>query len=552
MTDGGHLGFVNATRFSKNGDILYSASVEGDVFCWDIETLSLVNRLARHDGPVNDFVLAADAILSVGHDGLLVISDLDGQVSVSDRYQSPLHAIDARDRTVMFGGSDNRVYFREGDDTIVLGQHDDAIECVLLESDIGFSGSRDTSIRVWDLTRSCQAGVLQGHQDWVTRITRISDTTVLSVGEDGLIIAWDVQNLEEVWRINIGLPIWGLAVDDRAAYIGKASGSIVVDLEQQTYDQFEGLDGFAARAISVHDGLIAFGHDGGGIDLVRGTSLVGRIPGRFRGTLCAAFHDRGAISGDQDGNVSFISPEGATVKNQAHERMAYCAVSLSNSLAAVGAFDGYVSIWDTRQQSLVRKLHTGGHTFSVSTNADKSRLLTAGEDQWQLWHTKSWEVKKQQTGIGSGIHTLASLSQDGRTIITVGEDARLRIWFDGAEARQFKLPFQDAASIAMAPNTDWAYIAFNDGVVGKIELTSGDYYELHRLHDCWVRQLVVSSDGRSLASCSQNGIAILHDLTTGETIRAGRPPIAAIGFSSEDTLSLFTCDGNIETTTLPQ
>ena len=53
MVDRAHPGFVTAVVFHPDRRRLFSASVDGTVNVWDLETASLVDRWECHSGGVN-------------------------------------------------------------------------------------------------------------------------------------------------------------------------------------------------------------------------------------------------------------------------------------------------------------------------------------------------------------------------------------------------------------------------------------------------------------------------------------------------------------------
>ena len=89
----GHSGFVFSTRFEPTGKFLYSASIEGVICKWDVETRSLVDQFVIHEGPINDLDCAENRLASVGYDGTVSLLSLDGTIQQRRRLSSPLHAV---------------------------------------------------------------------------------------------------------------------------------------------------------------------------------------------------------------------------------------------------------------------------------------------------------------------------------------------------------------------------------------------------------------------------------------------------------------------------
>ena len=551
--DMGHSGFVNAVCFDESGQVLLTASIEGAVCIWDVDRRQLIDRFGLHDGPINALTYHRGVIVTAGWDGAVRVTSRDGKPLREYRLEFPVHAVAYLEQRVIFGGSDGRIYFANGTSTDMATVesepgHVEALECLAIADTQLVSGSRDGTVSIRPIRPGGHGVRLPGHSAWVTQIVSDAPGRAISVGEDGLVIGWDLVARRAQWQIDLGVPIWGLAVDRAAqrAIVGAAGPPLVLDLETRTIEAIGEVDGFAARAIDVSaGGLVALGHDGGGVEfLPRGECApTQRIPGRHHGILTAAFHEHGWVTGHQDGTVTFAGPDARPAPRQARESMAYAATRLGQGQVAIGGLDHRITIWDTSRQELVATLDHQGQVFSLDRPNDASVLLSVGDDHWIQWETSTWQVVARQDAIGSGNHTLGALSNDGRLVAIVGEDSQLRLWRDRRAADSFSLPTGDSSAVALDPSGDCAYVAFNDGTVIRMALTTGESRELHRLHDSWIRQLLVSADGQRVLSCSQNGIAVACDLGSGTVTRLGDEPIAAIGLTPRDEVNLLSCSG---------
>ncbi len=518
---------------------------------WDVESRTLRDRFQVHDGPVNDLSYATGVIVSAGWDGTVQHTGTDGASIRRQQLPCPLHAIEVADSRTIVGGANGVVYVVGEATTRQLGAHDSAVECLCVVGRYLLSGSRDGVIGMWNLASGEHLANLQGHADWVTRIAAVGAERAMSVGEDGLVIAWDLQQRREIWRLDLGNPIWGLAVDETSstAYVGKAGKPTTVDIAARTVRDIDGVGGFAARAISIScNGLVALGHDGGGIDFLERGSLATAwgISGGHRGVLTVTFSGARCLTGHQNGSVMVCDRDGGSRESHdAHGFMAYTSTALADGRAAVGSLDGKISIWNLDARQRIQTLDHGGQVFALTATQDSTALLSAGDKHWIQWRTDTWEPLHREDELGSGNHTLGAISRDGRVVVCVGENALLKVWMERRLTNSFALPYQDSSAVAIAPDGACAYVAFKDGVVGVVSLQSGEYAELHRVHDSWIRQLMVSVDGTRLLSCSQNGIATVVEMHDRSVRVLAGAPIAAVGFTPTNGVGFVDCAGKV-------
>jgi WD40 repeat protein len=140
--------------------------------------------------------------------------------------------------------------------------HTSAITCMILtkNSDFLISGSWDWTIRIWNLKQKTLIGVLRGHTDWVTAIQLSPDEkTLYSVSRDSTVRVWDLSSLTQT-AILKGHDsfVWSLALssDGKLAVSGSSDKKAIIwDLKTLK----------AKIEISDHNGSInnvAFSQDG--------------------------------------------------------------------------------------------------------------------------------------------------------------------------------------------------------------------------------------------------------------------------------------------------
>lgn len=162
----GHKSAVLDLQWSRDSQVLYSASADGHVASWHVETGARIRRHEGHDGVIN--------CLDVSRRGeeFLVSGGDDGTVGVWDprRKAALTHLTTAYPVTAV---------------------------CLAAGAATGqelFTAGLDNIIRAWDLRMQKTTYTLTGHADTVTSLALSPDAqTLLSNAHDSTVRTWDVR-----------------------------------------------------------------------------------------------------------------------------------------------------------------------------------------------------------------------------------------------------------------------------------------------------------------------------------------------------------------------
>jgi WD40 repeat protein len=218
---GGELTGIAAVSESS---VITTCGKDSLVRCWDPETRQSIARLAGHKYEVRAVAAAESEISSGDSDVVNIIASAgrDKTVRLWDVRSSesnPIHVFSGHtgwvhDVAISGGGCRSVVVSCAGDKSVrvwdlgmmrqaqVFTGHEYRVWGVAVASDGGFaiSGSTDTTVRAWDLTRDADApGIsitFEGHRDSVICVDVSRDGAAAVSGcEDGSLYVWDTSAL---------------------------------------------------------------------------------------------------------------------------------------------------------------------------------------------------------------------------------------------------------------------------------------------------------------------------------------------------------------------
>uniref|UniRef100_A0A8B9Q7U6 Kinesin family member 21B n=1 Tax=Apteryx owenii TaxID=8824 RepID=A0A8B9Q7U6_APTOW len=169
---------INQIALNPTGTMLYAAT-GNSVRIWELSRLQPIGKLSGHIGPV--MCLTVNQTAS-NHD-LVVTGSKDHYVKVFEITEG------------MVGNIGPTHNFEP--------PHYDGIECLAIQGDILFSGSRDNGIKKWDLEQQeLIQQIPNAHKDWVCALAFIPGRPmVLSACRGGMVKVWNVDTFTPVGEI---------------------------------------------------------------------------------------------------------------------------------------------------------------------------------------------------------------------------------------------------------------------------------------------------------------------------------------------------------------
>ncbi|XP_074078425.1 kinesin-like protein KIF21B isoform X5 [Macrotis lagotis] len=169
---------INQIALNPTGTTLYAAS-GNSVRVWELSRFQPIGKLTGHIGPV----MCLTVNQTSNHHDLVVTGSKDHYVKMFELGEcvmgniSPTHNFEP--------------------------PHYDGIECLAIQGDILFSGSRDNGIKKWDLEQQeLIQQIPNAHKDWVCALAFVPGRPMLlSACRGGFIKVWNVENFTPIGEI---------------------------------------------------------------------------------------------------------------------------------------------------------------------------------------------------------------------------------------------------------------------------------------------------------------------------------------------------------------
>uniref|UniRef100_H3BE86 Kinesin-like protein KIF21B n=1 Tax=Latimeria chalumnae TaxID=7897 RepID=H3BE86_LATCH len=169
---------INQIALNPSGSLLYAAT-GNSVRIWDLNRMQAVGKLIGHIGPVmcltvNQTPSNHDLVITGSKDHYVkrfeVAEGTIGNIGPAHNFEPP---------------------------------HYDGIECLAIQGDVLFSGSRDNGIKKWDLDQQeLIQQIPNAHKDWVCALAYVPGRPMLlSACRGGMLKVWNVDNFTPIGEI---------------------------------------------------------------------------------------------------------------------------------------------------------------------------------------------------------------------------------------------------------------------------------------------------------------------------------------------------------------
>jgi WD40 repeat protein/DNA-binding CsgD family transcriptional regulator len=552
----GHEGNVWTVVFHPDGQTALSGSVDRTLILWDIETGELLRRFTGHTADVRMVAISPNGrtALSASYDHLAILWDIETGAEIrrfvghEDWLWTVAFSPDGR---TMLSGSGNqeggspdttmRLWNLEtGEEMRRFEGHTDTVRTVMFSPDgrTALSGSFDSTLILWDLNTGAEIRRFEGHTHRVISAAFSSDArTILSGSGDTTLILWDVATGQPIHQFkghSDAVVSVALGTDGHSAFSASHDRTLRLWDLESTAEVYQIANTLPVPA-SVYT---AFSPDGQTMALRLGPTNVS-LRDAETGQLIRyleGYEGKHLYSADWNEDDSLRS----------------IVFSPDGRILATGREGGGWILWDAVTGQAIRRFGEGETKFGVLAFSPDGRwLATPGDAVVRLWDIETGTESRHFEGSSDWVNELA-FSPDGRYLAAAfgtytgaseggTSDTSLRVWEinTGEEIHRLEHPAQ-VTGVAFSPDGQTLYSSAYDGALREWDFASGR--ELRRLvgSESGLVKMALSADGSYLISGAYSGEIVVWNLETGEQLRRfrvdGEPD--SVAFSPDGTYAL--------------
>nr|XP_015198128.1 PREDICTED: kinesin-like protein KIF21B isoform X4 [Lepisosteus oculatus] len=202
---------INQIALNPSGSVLYAAA-GNTVRTWDLNRMQAIGKLTGHIGSVMCLTVGQssgcrDQVITGSKDHYVKVFDVAegtvGNVGPAHNFEPP---------------------------------HYDGIECLAINGDILFSGSRDNGIKKWDLEQQeLIQQIPNAHKDWVCALAYVPGKPMLLSGcRGGMLKVWNVDNFTPIGEIKgHDSPINAICTNSKQIFTASSDMSVKIWLAKK-------------------------------------------------------------------------------------------------------------------------------------------------------------------------------------------------------------------------------------------------------------------------------------------------------------------------------
>jgi len=524
-----HRNVLRAISTTPDGKLALTGGEDANARVWELPAAKCLQVFEGHRGSINAVALTPDA-------SLLLTGSADTTVRLWDR--------------------------ETGTCLRVFGGHDESVTAVAITPDGQFavSGSSDKTLRLWNLTTGKCLRTFEKHEDTILAVAITPDAQYA-------LSATNARTLR-LWRLDARVPRQPAALQ-----VCRHLGHRELEIFQKRFQRFLARAEAARRAgniataytfLTLARSIPGYERDPDALAIntllseylekkaLKGARLLHTLPGHVR-TITAVtttLDGRFILSGGQDKTLrvwGLVTGQHLRTFEGHTDHVNCVAVTADRHLAITGSRDNTLRLWALATGECL-KVFTGHSEYvtSVAVSPDSRFAVSGSRDRTlRLWSLATEEhhnlfegmqipvedayiSAEQATGRSLRVlkgHTDAveavAISQDGRFVISGGQDTTLRLWnlSTGRCTHIFRGHSGYVTAVALSRDGQFVVSASRDKTLRVWRIATGMCLRILRGHEAYVSSVAVTSDGHFAVSGSWDRTVRLWNLFTGECVR---------------------------------
>ena len=554
----GHKDVVNGVSYSRDGQLIASASSDNTVKIWHRDG-KLERTLIGHQDSVIDVAFSPqeDLIASASEDNTVKLWNSKGILkNTLNGHRGSVHRVVFSDRgnLIASAGEDKtvRLWNTKGGLVNILAHHQREVLAVAFAPDgqTIATGDRSGTLYLWNpqgkLIRKFSA-----HSLPIRGIDFSPDGQTIATGGDNKVL--------RLWQLNGNLknilpgyeaPITGVEFSPDGKLIGTSSWDNTIKLwhhDGTLHSNLEGHQGRVWRLAWSPDGstIATAGWDNTVKLWQIKDPLVKTFYGHQASVLSVAFHPQGELiaTSSDDHTVKMWNLDGIVKTNfTKHDAETYeVDFSQDGKLVASTSLDRTIKLWDLDGRLIYTVVGHNAPVTDVEFMIDGSNFVSIGFDKtirfWQLSRHNS-QVKallKHTVFAHQAVITDLDISKDNQLIASVSHDRYLKLW--NAQGKLLRAILADSIGVRTVGISPDQQIIATAGKEQNIKLwnSKGELLNTLQGHQATVLDLEFSPDGSKIASASGDNTVKIWN-TQGKlltTLRGHQGRVWNVAFSPD-------------------